>query len=81
MDRILVKIYTSKDCIGFRTISRKGKSPRFLTTRSEFNELDYMTDYVASDYCGFAEFYRDVDKDTLRIRFTWLKGVSAGDKM
>ena len=74
MDRTLVKIYTSKDCIGFRTISRKGKSSRFLTTRSEFNELDYMTDYVASDCCGFAEFYRDPDKDTLRIRFTWLKG-------
>lgn len=36
MDRTLVKIYTAKDYIVFRTVSRRRKSPHFYITRDEF---------------------------------------------
>ena len=74
MDRTLVKIYTAKDYIVFRTVSRRAKSPHFYVSRDEFYELEYMPEFIARDCWGFAELRRDADKDTLRIIFTWLHG-------
>lgn len=72
-NRTLVKLYASKDCIGFRTISAERKSPRkFLITRDQLKRLETEREIIAQDIYCFAALRRDVPAGTVSIEFSWL---------
>lgn len=74
-DRTLVKVSASEYCIGFKTISRRRKSPRtFAITRDELERLEYENRIIVSDIYCFAALYRDTSAGTVRINFSWLTG-------
>lgn len=74
-DRTLVKVSASEHCIGFKTVSRRRKSPRtFLVTRDELERLEYENRIIVSDIHCFASLYRDTSAGTVRIDFSWLTG-------
>ncbi len=71
--RTLVKLSAGKHCVGFRTISRDGKSPgEFLITRSSLEKLECEQSVVVNDIHSFAILRRNIPAETLYIDFTWL---------
>ena len=75
----MVKLSASDSCIGFRTVSRAGKSPHwFYVTRDELATLDEQHHIVTRDIHSFAEFLSSQD-NLLEIRFTWLSEQGDGD--
>jgi len=72
-NRTLVKLSADKHCVGFRTISRDGKSPsEFLISRTSLAKLERDQTVVANDIHSFAILSRNIPAGTLRISFTWL---------
>lgn len=75
----MVKLSASDSCIGFRTVSRTGKSPHwFYVTRDELAALDEQHHIVTRDLASFAEFVSS-QNNLLEIRFTWLSEQGDGD--
>ena len=73
-DRTLVKISASENCIGFKTISRRRKSPRtFLVTRDELARLDQEQEIITQDIHCFAALRLNTATRTLSINFCWLQ--------
>ncbi len=74
-NRTLVKVSASEYCIGFKTISRRRKSPRtFLVTRDELARLEREKRIIVSDIHCFASLCRDTSAGTVSINFSWLTG-------
>lgn len=74
----MVKLSASDSCIGFRTVSRAGKSPHwFYVTRDELAALDEQHHIVTRDIHSFAEFLSSQD-GLLEICFTWLSEQGSG---
>lgn len=74
-DRTLVKMTASEYCIGFRTVSRRRKSPRkFLITRDELARLEHEMQIIVRDIYCFAVLRRDTSAGTVSINFSWLTG-------
>ncbi len=71
--RTLVKLSADKNCVGFRTISRSGKSPmRFLISRNSLEKLEHEQSVIVTDIHSFAILRRNIPAGTLHIDFTWL---------
>lgn len=76
-DRTLVYMTFLPDCISFRTVSRKRKSPQcFYILRSRLAKLEYKPEIMAHDMNSFAVIRRDKYANTIEIEFTWLSGDS-----
>lgn len=76
-DRTLVYMTFLPDCISFRTVSHKRKSPHcFYILRSRLAKLEYKPEIMAHDMNSFAVIRRDKYADTIEIEFTWLSGDS-----
>ena len=74
-ERTLIKVSAGEHCIGFRTVSRKKKSPwEFLVCRSELEKLERDGAVIAQDIHGFAVLSRNIPAGTLHMEFTWLCG-------
>ncbi len=74
-NRTLVKVSAGEYCIGFKTVSRRRKSPRtFLITRDELERLECENRIIVSDIHCFASLYRDASAGTVSINFSWLTG-------
>ncbi len=72
--RTLVKLSAGKYCVGFRTISRDGKSPReFLISRRSLEKLECEQSVVVNDIHSFAILRRNIPAGTLPVDFTWLQ--------
>lgn len=79
-NRTLVKLSAEKYCVGFRTISRSGKSPReFLISRDRLEKLELEQMVIANDIHSFAILRRNVPAGTLHIDFTWLHSEGEND--
>jgi len=76
-DRTIVYMTFLPDCIIFRTVSRKRKSPQcFYILRNHLAELEYKPKIIAQDINSFAVIRRGTYADTIEIEFTWLSGDS-----
>lgn len=74
-DRTLVYMTFLPNCISFRTVSRKRRSPHcFYILRSRLAELERKPEIVVSDLNSFAVIRRDSYNKTVEIEFTWLTG-------
>ena len=74
-DRTLVYITFLPDCIAFRTVNRKRKSPHcFYILRSRLTELERKPEILVSELNSFAVIRRDAYAGTIEIEFTWLSG-------
>ena len=73
-NRTLVKISAGENCIGFKTISRRRKSPRtFLVTRDMLARLEQEPEIVTQDIHCFAALRLNTATRTLSINFCWLQ--------
>ena len=73
-DRIMVKANAAENCIDFRTVSRKGNSPRrFYVVRDVFDRLVQEPYIIVQDIYFFAVLRLDAYRDTLTIEFSWLE--------
>ena len=73
-NRTLVKVSASENCIGFKTISRRKKSPRmFLVTRDMLARLEQESEIITQDIYSFAVLRLDAAARTLTINFSWLQ--------
>ncbi len=73
-NRILVKVSASENCIGFKTISRRKKSPRtFLVTRDMLARLEQESEIITQDIYSFAALRLNAAARTLTINFSWLQ--------
>lgn len=80
-ERTLVKVSAGEHCIGFRTVSRKRKSPqRFLIIRRHLEKLEFEQTAVVSDIHSFAELRLNESTRMLTINFTWLSSHYDGLK-
>lgn len=74
-DRTLVYMTFLPDCIIFRTVSRKCKSPQcFYILRSRLAELEHKPKIIAQDINSFAVIHKNNYAETIEIEFTWLSG-------
>lgn len=72
-NRTLIKASVRENCIGFKTISWRKKSPRtFLITRDRLEKLEREQVVIANDIHSFAILRRNIPAGTLHIDFTWL---------
>lgn len=70
--RTMVKLTCLQDCVLFRTISRKGKSPQPLYVfRSFFDNLPEKIPVPVYDGLSWAEFRRNSKRGTISICFFW----------
>ena len=77
-NRTLVYVTFLPDCIIFRTVTRKRKSPQcFYILRSRLAELEYKSQTIAQDINSFAVIRRNTYAETIEIEFTWLSGDSS----
>ncbi len=75
MERTMVKLKHSGNCIGIRTISRTQKAPHwFYLTRRETAQLESQEAVIVRDLYSFADLHREPRTDILSIRFAWLTG-------
>lgn len=73
-NRTLVKVSASENCIGFKTISRRKKSPRtFLVTRDMLARLEQESEIITQDIHSFAVLRLNAAARTLTINFSWLQ--------
>lgn len=73
MNRTLVKLAASGDCISFRTVSMARKSPHtFYVTRNELADLDSRRCITVTDLFSFATLSIQDVGGLLNIRITWL---------
>ena len=73
-NRTLVKVSAGENCIGFKTISRRRKSPRtFLVTRDELARLEEKPEVISQDIHCFAALRLNSFSRTLSINFCWLQ--------
>ncbi len=73
-NRTLVKLAAGKHCVGIRTVSRSGKSPReFLVSRRALETLEQEQVVIVNDIHSFAILRRNPVAGTLHIEFTWLR--------
>ena len=80
-NRTLVKVSAGENCIGFKTISRKRKSPRtFLVTRSTLARLAQEPEIITQDIHCFAALRLNIASRALSINFCWLKS-SLNDRL
>lgn len=78
--RTLVKVTAGENCISFRTVSWKKKSPqRFLIVRERLEELGCGETVIVSDIHSFAALRRNESTGMLTIDFTWLTGSCCGE--
>lgn len=77
-DRTMVKVSATENCLVFRTITKKRKSPRsFYVLRDDVKRLEQHGSVTANDIHCFAELRRDVAYDLVQIRFFWLRQMGA----
>lgn len=68
-----------ENCIDFRTVSWKRKSPqRFLIVREWLENLEDRRTEIVSDIHSFAVLRRSEATGLLAINFTWLNGACGG---
>ena len=73
MNRTLVKLAASGDCISFRTVSMARKSPHtFYVTRNELADLESRRCITVTDLFSFATLSIQDVGGLLNIRITWL---------
>lgn len=73
-NRTLVKISAGEHCIGFKTISRRAKSPRiFLVTRDMLARLEKEPEIITQDIYCFAALRLNTATRALTITFSWLR--------
>lgn len=73
-NRTLVKVSASENYIGFKTISRRKKSPRtFLVTRNMLARLEQEPEVITQDIYSFAALRLNAAARTLTISFSWLQ--------
>ena len=73
-NRTLIKVSASENCIGFKTISRRKKSPRtFLVTRNMLARLEQEPEIITQDIYSFAALRLNAAARTLTINFSWLR--------
>lgn len=73
-NRTLVKVSAGENCIGFKTISRRKKSPRtFLVTRNMLARLEQELEIITQDIYSFAALRLNTAARTLTISFSWLQ--------
>ena len=73
-NRTLIKVFASENCIGFKTISRRKKSPRtFLVTRDMLARLEQEPEIITQDIYSFAALRLNAAARTLTINFSWLR--------
>lgn len=78
--RTLVKATVGENCIGFRIVSWRKKSPqRFLIVRERLEELGCGETVIVSDIHSFAALRRNESTGMLTIDFTWLSGGCNGE--
>lgn len=69
-----------ENCIDFRTVSWKRKSPqRFLIVRKWLENLEDRRTEIVSDIHSFAVLRRSEATGLLTINFTWLNGSCGGE--
>ena len=80
-NRILVNVTASESEIGFRTVTKKQKSPhRFYIMRSEWERFCLDRCLISNDEQSFAKFWYERDAGVLSIRFSWLSS-SGSEKL
>lgn len=73
-NRTLVKVSAGEHCIGFKTISRRAKSPRiFLVTRDMLARLGKEPEIITQDIYCFAALCLNTATRALTITFSWLR--------
>ena len=73
-NRTLVKVSAGEHCIGFKTISRRAKSPRiFLVTRDMLARLGKEPEIITQDIYCFAALRLNTATRALTITFSWLR--------
>lgn len=73
-DRTLIKVSAGDYCIGFKTVSRRRKSPRtILVTRDALARLEQRPEVITQDIHSFASLRLDAAAGTLTIDFSWLQ--------
>lgn len=78
--RTMVIATAGENCIDFRTVSLKRKSPqRFLIVREWLETLEDGRAEVVSDIHSFASLRRSEATGLLTIDFTWLNGLCGGE--
>ena len=70
----MVKVSATENCLVFRTVSRKRKSPRsFYVLRSDLERLGQYGSVTANDIHCFAVFQRNSATGLATIHFYWLR--------
>ena len=78
--RTMVIATAGENCIDFRTVSWKRKSPqRFLIVSEWLETLEDGRTEIVSDIHSFAVLRRSEATGLLTINFTWLNGVCGGE--
>ena len=73
-NRTLVKVSAGEYCMGFKTISRRKKSPQtFLITRDMLAQLEQKPEIITQDIYSFAALRLNTAARTLTISFSWLQ--------
>lgn len=79
-NRTMVIATAGENCISFRTVNWRHKSPqRFLIVRDRLENLEDGCTEIASDIHSFAALRRNENSELLTINFTWLSGVCGGE--
>lgn len=79
-NRTMVIATAGENCISFRTVSWRHKSPqRFLIVRDRLENLEDGRTEIVSDIHSFAALRRNENSELLTINFTWLNGSCGGE--
>jgi len=77
-DRTMVKVSATENCLVFRTVTKKRKSPRsFYVLRSDIERLEQHGSVTANDIHCFAVFQRNRASGLVCIHFSWLRQSGA----
>lgn len=77
-DRTMVKVSATENCLVFRTVTKKSKSPRsFYVLRDDLKRLEQHGSVTANDIHCFAVFQRNISTGLVRIQFSWLRQSGA----
>jgi len=72
-DRTMVKVSATENCLVFRTVSRKRKSPHnFYILRSELEQLEHKASVTARDIFSYILLRNDELRDVLHVQLFWL---------
>ena len=74
----MVKVGATENCLVFRTVTKKRKSPRsFYVLRSDLERLEQHGSVTANDIHCFAVFQRNTASGLVCIHFSWLRQSGA----